>query len=437
MDNKDLSYTDIIKGLISGELKSPQIYGESFYINLRITGTGITERYIFDDNNEIVLDNNNNPKTYQINRSEEEFLSDKFLDACNSIPVLIEHPNNKNQLLDGDNYKKHNVGTIIKAFIKPELKEVWGVARIYDPKVLLLITDKLKSTSPAITSKNIEDKNGLINEIFEYIDHLALVVDGYWDDYSDKAIQIDKKNKIKGANIMNEEKRKLIDEVADMMRNADASDELIKDVIAKIEAIASDDTADNNDIPDDPANIDEGNKEPEPILDNTKCDSNNDIMALLNTILEIVKANKDTTPIAEPKSDDNNDDLSKDKLTDDIIDIADEEEKATLVDKAYNMHLSYKEDGLQCPRVRSQDTKESYITRFLMINKDKIAEKYRGFVDKLINNKLDKSEYALAVDAMNSIKSKFENDAYNKKKELTNKFVVELSGNSRIYHNAI
>lgn len=236
---------------------------------------------------------------------------------------------------------------------------------------------------------------------------------------------------------MNEEKRKLIDEVADMMRNADASDELIKDVIAKIEAIASDDTADNNDIPDDPANIDEGNKEPEPILDNTKCDSNNDIMALLNTILEIVKANKDTTPIAEPKSDDNNDDLSKDKLTDDIIDIADEEEKATLVDKAYNMHLSYKEDGLQCPRVRSQDTKESYITRFLMINKDKIAEKYRGFVDKLINNKLDKSEYALAVDAMNSIKSKFENDAYNKKKELTNKFVVELSGNSRIYHNAI
>lgn len=48
--NKELSYNELINGLIDGSLKSPQVYGESFYINLRITGTGITERYVLNDN---------------------------------------------------------------------------------------------------------------------------------------------------------------------------------------------------------------------------------------------------------------------------------------------------------------------------------------------------------------------------------------------------
>ncbi|WP_455145681.1 DUF2213 domain-containing protein [Brachyspira pilosicoli] len=189
-----IEYREMIQGLIEGTLKSPQIYEESFYIKLRITGTGITERYKEDENGDVLFDDNNKPITYKIDRLEEDFLSDEFLKSCIGIPVLIEHPESK--LLNGENYKNHVVGTIVQAYIKPEVKEVWCIARIYDPEVLKLINEGLKSTSPAIKTKNIENKNDTIKEKFEYIDHLALVVDGYWDNYSEKAIQIDSLKKI-------------------------------------------------------------------------------------------------------------------------------------------------------------------------------------------------------------------------------------------------
>ena len=48
-----VAYREMIEGLINGTLKSPQIYEESFYIKLRITGTGITERYKEDENGNV------------------------------------------------------------------------------------------------------------------------------------------------------------------------------------------------------------------------------------------------------------------------------------------------------------------------------------------------------------------------------------------------
>ncbi|MDA0067650.1 DUF2213 domain-containing protein [Brachyspira hyodysenteriae] len=140
-----IAYREMIEGLINGTLKSPQIYEESFYIKLRITGTGITERYKEDENGDVIFDEENKPVTYKIDRLEEDFLSNKFLEACIGIPVLIEHPESK--LLNGENYKNHVVGTIVVAYIKKEVKEVWGIARIYDPEVLKLINEGLKSTS--------------------------------------------------------------------------------------------------------------------------------------------------------------------------------------------------------------------------------------------------------------------------------------------------
>ncbi|TKZ27674.1 DUF2213 domain-containing protein [Brachyspira catarrhinii] len=128
-----IAYREMIQGLIEGSLKSPQIYEESLYMKLRITGTGITERYKEDENGDVVFDDENNPVTYKINRLEDEFLSNKFLKACVGIPVLIEHPDSK--LLNGENYKNHVVGNIVAAYIKPDIKEVWGIARIYDPEV--------------------------------------------------------------------------------------------------------------------------------------------------------------------------------------------------------------------------------------------------------------------------------------------------------------
>ena len=111
-----VAYREMIEGLINGTLKSPQIYEESFYIKLRITGTGITERYKEDENGDVIFDEENKPVTYKIDRLEEDFLSNKFLESCIGIPVLIEHPDSK--LLNGENYKNHVVGTIVAAYIK-------------------------------------------------------------------------------------------------------------------------------------------------------------------------------------------------------------------------------------------------------------------------------------------------------------------------------
>lgn len=438
----EISYNDLINGLIDGTLKSPQVYGESFYINLRITGTGITERYVLNDNKEVVLDKNGEPETYQINRPESEFLSDKFLEACNSIPVLIEHPESANQLLDGKNYKRHNVGVIVKSFIKDKQKEVWGVARILDPKVLVLINEKLKSTSPAITSKNIKDENGLINEQFEYIDHLALVVDGYWDDYSDKAIQIDKKQKIKhkGAFTMNDEKKKLLEELTALLETAELDEAVKQDAIAKIELIAKEDEPTKDEpVKDEPVKVDDAG-------------GNAEVIALLKSIIELVKPavatktdnepTKDEPVKDEPKDDkidivDINKDINQDDI-DDIIDAEDEEEKATLVDSAYNMHLSYKEDGLKCPKLHAKDTKESYLRRFLLLNKEKVGDKFKGFVDGLVKNKLDKTQYAIAVDSMKSIENGYiakarEEQAKNRKGFRTE----QVNDKQKVYHNAI
>ena len=77
-----IEYREMIQGLIEGTLKSPQIYEESFYIKLRITGTGITERYKEDENGDVLFDDNNKPITYKIDRLEEDFLSDEFLKSC-------------------------------------------------------------------------------------------------------------------------------------------------------------------------------------------------------------------------------------------------------------------------------------------------------------------------------------------------------------------
>lgn len=438
----EISYNDLINGLIDGTLKSPQVYGESFYINLRITGTGITERYVLNDNKEVVLDKNGEPETYQINRPESEFLSDKFLEACNSIPVLIEHPESANQLLDGKNYKRHNVGVIVKSFIKDKQKEVWGVARILDPKVLVLINEKLKSTSPAITSKNIKDENGLINEQFEYIDHLALVVDGYWDDYSDKAIQIDKKQKIKhkGAFTMNDEKKKLLEELTALLETAELDEAVKQDAIAKIELIAKEDEPTKDEpVKDEPVKVDDAG-------------GNAEVIALLKSIIELVKPavatktdnepTKDEPTKDEPKDDkididDINKDINQDDI-DDIIDAEDEEEKATLVDSAYNMHLSYKEDGLKCPKLHAKDTKESYLRRFLLLNKEKVGDKFKGFVDGLVKNKLDKAQYAIAVDSMKSIENGYIAKAREEQAKNRRGFRTEqVNDKQKVYHNAI
>lgn len=403
-----IEYREMIQGLIEGTLKSPQIYEESFYIKLRITGTGITERYKEDENGDVLLDNNNNPITYKIDRLEEDFLSDEFLKSCIGIPVLIKHPESK--LLNGENYKNHVVGTIVQAYIKPEVKEVWCIARIYDPEVLKLINEGLKSTSPAIKTKNIKNKSDTIKEKFEYIDHLALVVDGYWDNYSEKAIQIDSLKKIvpnSKENIITKKEDKMPEELEkkEEIKEEVKKDESMEDIENKeTEKIASIENKLNmlismlsekkDDVKEDGAEGD-----PEAMATEQKQGATlDDIASKLDQLI----AQFDKKDEKEEETD-INEELSKKEIVDDEDEtIEEEEEKRTIVDSAYNLASKYKEDGVKFVKERNNDTKLSYIFRFLQNNKHLVANKFHHLLEAN-NGKIEKGSFALAVDAMKSI----------------------------------
>ncbi len=410
-----IEYREMIQGLIEGTLKSPQIYEESFYIKLRITGTGITERYKEDENGDVLFDDNNKPITYKIDRLEEDFLSDEFLKSCIGIPVLIEHP--KSKLLNGENYKNHVVGTIVQAYIKPEVKEVWCIARIYDPEVLKLINEGLKSTSPAIKTKNIKNKSDTIKEKFEYIDHLALVVDGYWDNYSEKAIQIDSLKKIvpnSNKNIITKKEDKMPEELEkkEEIKEEVKKDESMEDIENKeTEKIASIEnklnmlismlSEKNEDVKEDGAEGD-----PEAMATEQKQGATLDDIASKLDQLIAQFAKKDE----KEEETDINEELSKKEIADDAErhllgedeTIEEEEEKKTIVDSAYNLASKYKEDGVKFVKERNNDTKWSYIFRFLQINKHLVADKFQHLL-KTNNGQIEKGNFALAVDAMKSI----------------------------------
>ena len=403
-----IEYREMIQGLIEGTLKSPQIYEESFYIKLRITGTGITERYKEDENGDVLFDDNNKPITYKIDRLEEDFLSDEFLKSCIGIPVLIEHP--KSKLLNGENYKNHVVGTIVQAYIKPEVKEVWCIARIYDPEVLKLINEGLKSTSPAIKTKNIKNKSDTIKEKFEYIDHLALVVDGYWDNYSEKAIQIDSLKKIvpnSNENITTKKEDKMPEELEkkEEIKEEVKKDESMEDIenketvkIASIEnklnMLISMLSEKKEDVKEDGAEGD-----PEAMATEQKQGATlDDIASKLDQLLAQF-AKKDE----KEEETDINEELSKKEIVDDEDEtIEEEEEKRTIVDSAYDLASKYKEDGVKFVKERNNDTKWSYIYRFLQTNKHLVADKFQHLL-KTNNGKIEKGSFALAVDAMKSI----------------------------------
>ena len=429
-----VAYREMIEGLINGTLKSPQIYEESFYIKLRITGTGITERYKEDENGNVIFDEENKPVTYKIDRLEEDFLSNKFLEACIGIPVLIEHPDSK--LLNGENYKNHVVGTIVAAYIKKEVKEVWGIARIYDPEVLKLINEGLKSTSPAIKTSNIENGSEIVQEKFEYIDHLALVVDGYWDNYSEKAIQIDSLKRIvpnsnENLNTKMDEKNRVPDDFNHQepvtrffeetikedkmpeeleekkdegMEEAENKEtEKINSIESKLDQLISMLSAKNESVKEDG---EEGSSEAMAAEQNQGV-TLDDIASKLDMLIAQL-AKKD-----EGKEEtDMNEELSKKEIAaDEDETIEEEEEKKMIVDAAYNLASKFKEEGVKYVKPREFDTKISYISRFLKQNIGLVADKYKHLLEGK-NQKIDKGNFAIAVDAMKSI-----GDTLNKKEK--------------------
>jgi len=162
---------DIAKAIQSGELASPQQFGNLWLFDVRITGTDTAYR---ESLNEYVY------------RPPEHYLNDEFLARCNGLPVIVDHP--KGKALDSEEFRRRIIGTIFIPYIKGE--EVWGIAKIFDEAGADLMLSTHGSTSPAVVfqrsdgNKTIEMDDGshlLIEGIPSLLDHLAICGEGVWD----------------------------------------------------------------------------------------------------------------------------------------------------------------------------------------------------------------------------------------------------------------
>jgi hypothetical protein len=162
----------IAQKMATGEIDQIVATDKCLLVPMRITGTGLTERTMKDANGVTIK--------YPCDRPAGVFLSDRFLQMCNGLPVCFYHPQDGEGFtsLNFSNWKEYQVGTIFYPVIKGP--EVWGVAKIFDLSMLDAFRDGIASTSPFVTSENVPE-NGVYVEKLEDINHVAIVPAGHWD----------------------------------------------------------------------------------------------------------------------------------------------------------------------------------------------------------------------------------------------------------------
>ena len=163
----------LARALAAGDISGPIKFFNSWFFNLRITGVGAAYREQY--------------KEY-VWRDPALYMNQGFLDRCNGLPVIIEHP--EKMMLDGREYRERNIGSIIYPYLRMDVNEVWGIARILDMDAAEYMQTHQISTSPAVVFRSSTEntseelKNGhhlLIEGKPNLIDHLAICEEGVWD----------------------------------------------------------------------------------------------------------------------------------------------------------------------------------------------------------------------------------------------------------------
>lgn len=161
---------ELAKAIRDGSLESPQRYENVWLFNVRITGTGTSYRPAHDE---------------FVYRPPEDFLTDDFLERCNGLPLIFEHPDSP--MLNTDEYRERSIGVVILPYLKDD--EVWGIAKVFDDDAAELMKTSHISTSPAVVFRNagstetvdIDGDTVLIEGKPSYVDHLAICEHGVWD----------------------------------------------------------------------------------------------------------------------------------------------------------------------------------------------------------------------------------------------------------------
>lgn len=144
-------------------------------VNLRITGTGLAYRTGLKEH---------------VWRDPKLYLNDEFLQRCNGLPVIANHPDDA--VLTEQDFTERIVGSVMLPYLRGD--EVWAVCRIYIRDIVDEIVKGSVSTSPSVvfnnSSGNVEVQDGDTNFLIEgvpfLLDHIALVTEdhgslGVWD----------------------------------------------------------------------------------------------------------------------------------------------------------------------------------------------------------------------------------------------------------------
>lgn len=165
-----LTELDVAKAIRDGTLTSPQPYENVHLFDVRVTGTGTSYRQALDE---------------YVYRPPEHFLSDDFVQRCNGLPLVFEHPDRG--ILNTEEYRDRAIGTVILPYIKGD--EVWGIAKVFDEDAAKLMRSSHASTSPAVVFRDagstkaveLDGDTVLIEGKPSYLDHLAICEAGVWD----------------------------------------------------------------------------------------------------------------------------------------------------------------------------------------------------------------------------------------------------------------
>ncbi len=211
-----LSDRETAEAIRDGTLPSPQRYRSFWLFALRITGTGAAYRPSIDE--------------YAV-RDPDKWLSQEFVDRCNGLPVIFEHPDTPT--LDHKEFQDRTIGQIVLPYVKGD--EVWGIAKIYDADAAALMQTTFKSTSPGVipprnsTPIELADGTKVLDEDLPLVlDHLAVCEAGVWDKNGPpEGVRLDSLA-AKEQTVTEEERKKLEEERDDARRRADSAEAELK-----------------------------------------------------------------------------------------------------------------------------------------------------------------------------------------------------------------
>lgn len=175
----DMNELDIAKAIASGELVSPQLFGNTLLVAMRVTGTGASHRSGPADE----------PDPEFVYRDPALYLNDEFLQRCAGLFVMVEHPEgDEGGRMTSDEYRADSVGAAFYSYIKGD--EVWTIAKIIDTAAIEMLLAEQLSTSPGVIFVKTDpgeefvlpDGSKLLIEVTpRQLDHLAICRRGVWD----------------------------------------------------------------------------------------------------------------------------------------------------------------------------------------------------------------------------------------------------------------